>query len=85
MRQRATTSSENDEDCVNAGTMHDSNLMCECVVARYMIGMGEKEVVLSNTRPKTASRDYYKSSDFGCSTRPLIRTRDAFGRVFASI
>ena len=45
MRQRATASSENDEDCVYAGTMCDSNLMYECVVARCMVGMGEKEVV----------------------------------------
>jgi hypothetical protein len=45
MRQCATASSENDEDCVCAGTMCNSNLMCECVVARCMIGMGEKEIV----------------------------------------
>jgi hypothetical protein len=44
MRQRATASSENDEDCVYAGTMCDSNLMCECVVARCMVGMGGKKV-----------------------------------------
>jgi hypothetical protein len=45
MRWHATASSENDGDCVYAGTMRDSNLMCECIVARCMFGMGEKEIV----------------------------------------